>query len=331
MKRNKSIFLLVTVALLMLPSLLRAQQVDTLGIAIDINIVDSEDSVATAPSVKDDTKKKSRKDLKKETDTLVFDRMYLDTVVIKKKNVINDYSMIGVQYGAGIASATFNPSREQRFVLAPVNFGMMYTRYGKMFGFMPYFGFQIGGYYNTEGYRFKYDDETGKSNYTESGADRAIIRTVDGTMNAHCHMDFWKMKIIINLGYYVGYRLSIARYYQGELFNSEFTDWDRRFDYGVKGGAGFGLVFDPIEFHLTATFKQSFQNLYEPNYNSEYYYRYAYPYSVVISAGIHVQLTKRVGKTTKQIKAEARDKVFNPDTDDSKRSEDRTESIFGRF
>lgn len=331
MKIKSLIFTLLTVAALLLPSLGHAQQVDTLGVDLDIRFVDDDDEVVdeTVNESRDKTRK-SRKDRYEEADKVVFDDLYLDTVVVKKKNVINDYTMVGVQYGFGFVSAMYNPSRSQRFTLAPYNFSVMYTRYGKMFGFMPYFGLQVGLNYGTDGYRFKYDKETNLPIYTESKADRALIQTVDGTMNAHMHMDFWKLKVILNIGYYLGYRMGITRYYNGEVISHDFNDYDRRFDYGIKGGAGFGIVLDPIEFHITATYKQSFQNLFDPAYASEIYYRYAYPYGVTINAGIHVQLTKRVGKTTHQIKAEAKDAVYNK-KDDSKRSQDWQESGFRGF
>lgn len=314
MKRTTFISLIVTVAAMVLPGMSYAQNRDSL--VVDIDFID--DDVDTGdlqlkddPVVKEKKPRKSRKDIKLQTDTLSFDNLYLDTVVVNKKKLINDYTMIGVQYGAGVASAFYNPSRQQRFVVSPYNFGIVYTRYGKMFNFMPYFGLQVGAFYNTEGYRFKIDKETGAPNYTESGADRALITTYDGSVLAHAHIDFWKMKLIINAGYYVGYRANIVRYRNDEIISKEFNDYDRRFDYGLKGGAGFGFVFDPVEFHLTATYKHSFNCLFDPDYDSPIYYRYAYPYSIIISAGIHVQLTKRVGKTTRQIKMEAREALID--------------------
>jgi len=312
MKRSIIISCLVAAAMLM-PLVASAQQVDTTGVELDFRFIDEADSLdqpqPEKPAEKD---RKSKKDIKKGVDTVKFDNLYLDTLVIKKKNVINDYSMIGVKYGAGLSSAMYNPSRSMRMRFSPVNFGVVYTRYGKMFQYMPYFGLQVGAFYETEGYNFKKDKETGEPSYTESGADNAMFHTANFTALAHCHADFWKMKLIINVGYYAGYRLDITRYLNGEVVSREFEDYDKRFDYGIKGGVGFGFVFDPVELHFEATYKHSLNSLFAPNYASEYYYRFAYPYNIVISAGLHFQLTKRVGKTTRQIKQEAREVVFNP-------------------
>ena len=88
-----------------------------------------------------------------------------------------------------------------------------------------------------------------------------------------------------------------------------FLDTDRRFDYGIKGGAGFGFVFDPVEIHFSAMYKYSMSSLYQPDYYSQYYYRYAYPSNIVFSVGLHFQLTKRTGKTRHQLKQEARQQM----------------------
>lgn len=281
---------------------------DTVAVApeLDIQIVDSSDSL---PPSYAPIPHRTKKEIKLSIDTMHFSDEFLDTLVFdKKKRAINDYTMIGVQYGAGLCSAIYNPSRAQRMRLSPVNFGILYTRYGKMFDYMPYFGIQAGFFYETEGYRFKQklkgDDR--RVAYLQDGADNAMFHTANFSAMAHCHVDFWKMKLMLNLGYYVGYRLDITRYREEEIISKEFMDHDKRFDYGLKGGAGVGFVFDPIEVHLSATYKHSFNALFEPDYQSKEYYQFAYPYSIVISLGIHVQLTKREGKTTKQIRAEAR-------------------------
>ena len=197
---------------------------------------------------------------------------YLDSLDINKDIPINDYTMIGFQYGVGISQVSWNPTMQQRFRFVPVNFGFLWTRYGKMFGYMPYFGIQAGVFFGQEGYQFEEDDE----GYTPTleGATGAIMNVVEVPVMAHCHFDFWKMKLMVNLGLFGGYRLSISRFGDGvpESIRNSFLDTDRRFDYGIKGGAGFAFVFDPVEIHFTAMYKHSFGTLYEPDYYSKYYY-----------------------------------------------------------
>lgn len=241
----------------------------------------------------------------------------LDTMTVSKKTFINDYSMIGVQYGAGLSQVVWNPTTMQKMAFMPYNVGVTFTRYGKMFGYMPFFGFQIGVFYGQEGYQLTEQSQYIYDRYFY-GANKAIYDIIEVPFLAHMHIDFWKMKIIAEIGPYGGYRLKIHRFpYGGEYSNQryaeyqyEFHETDRRLDYGIKGGLGFGLVFDPIEIHLKAAYKHSFSSLYNPDYMDKYYYRYAYPSNIVISAGVHFQLTKRTGKTKTQLKKEAKELVY---------------------
>ncbi|MCX4334530.1 MAG: porin family protein [Bacteroidales bacterium] len=236
-----------------------------------------------------------------EEEEIVITDEYLDSVDFKKKTVINDYTMIGVHYGMALNQMNWNPSMRQSMQFVPVNFGVTWTRYGKMFGYMPYFGIQAGLFYAREGYSL---DE----GYEVEGARNAIMDVVELPVLAHCHFDFWKMKLMVNLGFYAGYRLSIHRW--GDGFHSDIADsflpTDRRFDYGIKGGAGFGFVFDPVEIHFNAMYKYGMSSLYKPDYYSEYYYRYAYPSNFIFSVSLHFQITKRIGKTSHELKREAR-------------------------
>ena len=249
-----------------------------------------------------------------ETKDNKYTNEYLDTVSIKKATEINDYSMIGIHYGVGLSRVMWNPPQKQEMVFMPYNVGITYTKYGKMFGYMPYFGFQVGVLFTQEGYQFKYNEEKDYI-YKIQGAEKAVMDVVEVPLLAHMHFDFWNMKILANIGCYAGYRLSIERFpgetgsVKEELQHS-FMDTDRRIDYGIKGGLGFGIIFDPIEIHIQAMYKHSLGTLYEPDHYSEYYYRFAYPSNIIISAGVHFQLTKRTGQTKAELKKLAKDMVY---------------------
>ena len=247
-------------------------------------------------------------------DNQLFTNEYLDTVTIKKTSDINDYSMIGIHYGMGLSRVMWNPTQKQDMLLMPYNIGGTFTRHGKMFGYMPFFGFQIGLLYTQEGYQFKYNEERDYV-YKVEGAEKAIMDVVEMPFMAHMHFDFWNMKILANIGCYAGYRLSIERFpgktgYVNPELQHSFKDTDRRLDYGIKGGVGFGFVFDPFEIHIQGMYKHSLGTLYDPDYSSEYYYRYAYPSNIIITAGIHYQLTKRTGRTRADIKKQAKEMVY---------------------
>lgn len=241
----------------------------------------------------------------------------LDTINVKKKLVLNDYTMMGVQYGVGLSRVMWNPTQKQDMVFVPMNVGVTVTTYAKMFGFMPYFGFQAGIFYGQEGYQFKYNKDKNYT-YTIAGAEKAVIDMVEVPLSFQFHYDMWNFKILAQVGCYGGYRLSIERFpgktgSVSEEVRTSFLETDRRWDYGIKGGAGFALVFEPLEIHFQASYKHSLSSLYEPDHASKYYYRYAYPSNIVISAGVHYHLTKRTGKTKAQIKKMAKDMVYNTD------------------
>ena len=248
---------------------------------------------------------------------------FLDTVQVKKKLKINDYSLIGVHYGVGLSQMMWNPSKNQNMLILPTNFGVTYTLYGKMFGYMPYFGFQTGVVYTREGYHIDNEDKEENRKDKIEGAEKAILDVIEVPVLSHFHFDFWHFKIIAQLGLFGGYRLGIHRYpgeggKVNEGMERSFTSTDIRFDYGIKGGVGFGLVFDPLEIHIQAMYKHSFSSLYEPDHASSYYYRYAYPSNIIISAGLHFQLTKRSGMTKKALKQQARSIVYETTDTDSK-------------
>ena len=261
-------------------------------------------------------------DLKKLTGDKVIEKIsenkwtneYLDTLNLKRKLDINDYTLIGVHYGVGLSQVMWNPSQKQDMVIMPYNIGVTFTKYGKMFGYMPYFGFQAGFLYTQEGYQFEYNEDRNYT-YKIEGAEKAVYDVIEVPVMAHMHMDFWNMKVMANIGCYAGYRLSIERFpgktgYVKEELVHAFKETDRRLDYGIKGGVGFGIVFDPVEIHFMAMYKHSLSSLYEPDHYSEYYYRFAYPANITITAGVHFQLTKRTGLTKAQIKKQAKEMVY---------------------
>ena len=243
-----------------------------------------------------------------------YSNEFLDTLNVKKKLSINDYSMIGFQYGVGLSQVSWNPAQKQDMVFIPMNIGLTYTKYGKMFGYMPYFGFQIGLIYTQEGYQFEYNEEKDYT-YKIQGAEKAVYDVVEMPMFFQFHYDLWNFKIMAQVGCYAGYRLAIERFpgktgSVAEEIKHTFLDTDRRWDYGIKGGIGFGLVFDPIEIHFQAMYKYSMGTLYDPDHYSEIYYRFAYPTNIIVSAGVHYHLSKRSGKTKAELKKQARDMVF---------------------
>lgn len=248
-------------------------------------------------------------------DTTVYSDAFLDTVNVNRVFQLNDYMMIGVEGGVGFNRMQFNPPYTQDWRYVPEYFEVNFVRYGKLFGYMPYFGLKVGAAYGHEGYKMKMNEDTGYISRI-SGATECVYDIAEVHTLAHIHYDISHFKLMLDLGPYGGKRLNIERI--GELVSDEnrfsFLDTDRRFDFGVKAGAGFALVFDPVEFHVNAKVRYSWSNLFEPNYRSEYYYSFAYPLDVMVSAGLYFQISRKSGKTKAVLRKEAKTIVFGEES-----------------
>lgn len=260
-----------------------------------------------------------KKELVSGADTLTNE--FLDSIEVKKALVVNDYSLIGLQYGAGLSRVMWNPRQEQKMVFSPMNVGITYTKYGQMFA-MPFFALKAGLFYTQEGYEFEYNEEYNYT-YKIEGAEKAILDVVEVPLLFQFHYDTWNFKFMAEVGCFGGYRLGIQRFpgktgYVSPELEHSFKDTDKRFDYGIKGGAGFALVFDPLEFHVMAYYKHSMSSLYEPDHYSKYYYRFAYPSNIVITAGVYFQLSKRTGKTKAELRKQAKSMVYGDNISQSR-------------
>jgi hypothetical protein len=127
-------------------------------------------------------------------------------------------------------------------------------------------------------------------------------------------------KIILKLGMYGGYRTNITRIgpHVEPAYAHAFKDTDIRWTYGVQGGLGFGLMFDPIEIHLGVQVKWGWSSFYQPDVASPYYYRFAYPLDGAVTLGVYYQLTKRRGRSRAALRRMARETVeeeMNPEKD----------------
>lgn len=238
----------------------------------------------------------------------------LDSIKIEKQFLINDYSMVGVQYGQELLNTFFNPVRDTRWRYQPHSFGVFWTRYAKMFGLYPYFGLQVGVLYGHQGFAFRENPETHAVG-TLDGMTGAVLETVELPVLMQMHLDAGPVKFLFDGGVYGAYRLSIERFGDAvaEQWVHTFKDTDYRWDYGLKGGVGIGYMFDRFEIHLKGTFRWSLQGYYQPDYYSQYYYRFSNPYDVNISAGLHFLLEKRRGKTRRELRREAWKSVYEPE------------------
>lgn len=250
---------------------------------------------------------------------------YLDTVVIRTPD-INNYSTIGFSYGATLTGMSFNPSHSQTRDLYPGYMAVTFTHYEKMFDYLPYFAMQIGVSYGTEGYHFKENKETGITyEFYKERSQRIRMQVVEVPFMAMIHYDTPRVRFFGGAGLYAGYRLNIERFGPNveEAYRTSWYDSDRRFDYGLQGGLGIGFILSPFEFTLGAQLRYGWSSIFDPDSQypegsgyedrNAYYWRFAYPLDFIISAGVHIQLGKRYGKTNRDLRREAYDIVYGKD------------------
>lgn len=265
-----------------------------------------------------------------------FSEEYLDTVNVVRSQGINDYMSIGVNYGVTFSQQVFNPRvGSQLWPMSWNNFSVMFTRYCKMFGYMPYFGIEGGFEYGHQGFKFRQDPTSGALVALAFGTVDNVSYITEETIDvfkiplrSKFHVDISFFRLMACVGFYGGWRRSVTRdgVINDESIRTNFTSFENRFDYGLEGGAGFALLFDPIELHFNVLAGWSWNSLYRPDTSpsefSRYYYRYANPLDIMVTAGIHFQLTKRRGKTTRVLKKEAYDIIYNTQHENAQ-SQDR--------
>ena len=245
---------------------------------------------------------------------------YLDSIEVKAAKT-NDYWMAGVYGGAALLHGYFNPPRSVAWPLQYPVYGFSIIRYYTMFGVFPNMGLEFGAQQNYEGYEFKYNKET-DYRMTESGAYKAIMKVPEVFFLTHFHLDAAEhFKLMAKVGVYTGYRTEITRtleegyeYGYSQYINT-FRDYDRRMTYGVQGGAGFGVMLDPFEFHVMVQIKWGWESFWNPNYVSPYYYRFAYPLDGALTFGLYYQLTPRKGHSRAQLRKLARQMVESFEND----------------
>lgn len=237
----------------------------------------------------------------------------LDTINIPSHVKPNDYWIIGVHGGTTAVYGYFNPSRSVSPWFNYPTYGFSITRYATLLATFPVVGMELGFQHTYEGYKFKENKQTHVTPNIR-GAYQAIMEVPEVYLLTHGHYDIGESaKILIKGGIYGGYRLNIHREgpYVAEELVDAFHETDNRLTYGTQFALGFGLMFDPVEIHLTGQLKWGWSSFYQPDYLSPYYYRFAYPLDLAITLGVYYQLTPRHGHTRAQLRRMAREIVAN--------------------
>ena len=241
---------------------------------------------------------------------LKYDDAFLDTVKLEKPQ-LNNYSMIGVNYGVNFCGAYLNPEFPQRWFFTPGYYSVMFSHYEKLFDYLPYFGFTVGVAYGRQGYQFDKDKETGVPVRTIRGAEKCVTDIIEVPFLIDGHFDADNLRIMMNAGLYGGYRTKIQRWgnVEDELAD-HFDAMDIRWDYGIMAGAGIGYALDPFEFHIRALFRMSWNYFIKPDYLSSEKFYFTSPMGVIVQFGVYYQLSKRRGRTSRSLRQAAKQYVY---------------------
>jgi len=186
--------------------------------------------------------------------------------------------MLGVRGGYALNTVHFNPGRNQKDVPSWKNASLLYTYYHDLWGNLPYFGVQTGFTYTQQAY----DTPNVKRVYE-------VLRL---PLTSQFHIDFWKMRLLINLGCYAGYRMSAIDFTEEQPEGVPVTfDCNHIYaDYGFQGGLGFALVLKPFEFHIEANYLYSLSMIENYAIYSNEYYTYGYPGQLLFTFGLFIHL-----------------------------------------
>jgi len=197
--------------------------------------------------------------------------------------------LIGVRGGYNTSGIDFQRNDQPKTIPTYQNFSLLYTYYHPMWDMFPFFGIQTGINIEQQGFAMP-------GGHPEL-YDITRYQSLNIPFVSQFHVDFWKMRILVNLGAFGGYRFNTKeRYYinETELISNKYVYdcYDVRIDYGFIGGGGLSIRFDPFEFHLECNYKYSLSMLYHPKRLSNSYYIYVYPHQLIFSLALHYRLSK---------------------------------------
>jgi len=175
--------------------------------------------------------------------------------------------LIGVKAAYNISGVGFDPTRNEVNITTNKNYSLVYLYYHDLWKTMPYFGFQASFSYQEQGY--KIDNE------------EIRLTVYELPLVSQFHIDFWKMRFLINVGGFMGYRMESTK---------GFESTDNRIDYGLTGGGGLAFVLKPVELHLEANYQYSLSYLYTPKKFSELNLQFTYPHQLLFSLALYFHL-----------------------------------------
>ena len=192
-------------------------------------------------------------------------------------------SLVGVRGGYVLSNVGFQPEAYPEGIQTAQYFSLRFTHYHSMWNTIHVFGIQTGIDYAEQGFTLPIYNETTR------------YKVLELPVISQFHIDFWKMRLLVNLGGFVGYRLSATLQTpddNGVLLTKDyvFDCYDKRFDYGFIGGGGLAFRLKPFEIHAECNYQYSLSMLYNPKKYSNTSLLYVYPKQLIFSLSLYYQL-----------------------------------------
>jgi len=202
-------------------------------------------------------------------------RLELEAIdTVRTHTVKHPEHLIGIRYSVAVTGTFTSLSVEQKMVVHPLTFELLYTYYHPLWDYIGCFGFQTGIRYTGGGLK--------NDNYWEDL--NQIYTTIQVPVLSAFHFDVGKhLRFPISAGPYVGYRLSTDREGGWDCF-------DKRFELGLEAHGGAALRFGIFEVYFEAGFQYCLTFLYDPEKLSSDSWLYTHPYSILGSVGLHIKL-----------------------------------------
>ncbi len=206
------------------------------------------------------------------------DHSFKDAMPVKiSDSTILNMHIIGVKYGFGISNVFFSQDFNHKSINAPVNFGIYYTYYHSLWGYMPYFGINTGIEFTELGYT----ELIGKEEITAQIQHK--YKSIDIPLMTQFRVDFWRMRAMLGIG---GYGSYITSYSGGDIPSTT-----NKLGCGIVGNFGIGIKFNPIEIHFDVGYKYSLSHLLNPQINSTEYWLYTHANQLKFSIGLFYNLS----------------------------------------
>lgn len=220
-----------------------------------------------------------KKDLYKEFDEFSFKDA--GPVKIKDSSIISQH-LIGIKGGYSIINLKFSQDIAHKPATTPINFGVYYTYYHSLWNSMPFFGVQTGLEYSEMGYNIVNKDSEGK----EISSEKETYRAIELPLVSQFRIDFWKMRILANVGMYGSYKISTN-------ISGGIPSTTNKLESGVIAGGGLAYKFHPFELQFECNYRYAFSHFYDPKKYSEQYWVFAQSNRIIFSLGLFIHLDKK--------------------------------------